>query len=124
MGRFSIFIVEDNSLYTYFLNESLQECGNFNITTFDNAEKCLLSLDENPDMIILDYFLEKGMNGKDAFTSIQQKHPEVPVVVLSAQSDVQVAADLVQAGVYEYIEKRDDQFLYKLKNAILNISHK
>lgn len=121
MGRFSIYIVEDSDLYAYFLNESLKEYGNFNISTFENPEKCIQCLDDKPNMIILDYSFEKGMNGKDAYYTIRERHPEVPVVVLSAQQDVQVAADLVQAGVYEYIEKRDQELFTKLRNVILTL---
>ncbi|MCW3076914.1 MAG: hypothetical protein JWO32_1523 [Bacteroidetes bacterium] len=123
-GRVSIFIVEDNSLYTYFLNETLKEEGDFNITTFETAQQCLDSLNEKPDLIVLDYYLEKGITGMDTFKQIHAKNPKLPVIILSSQDDVQIAADLLEAGVYEYIEKKDKQVVDKLKKAILEISHK
>jgi DNA-binding NtrC family response regulator len=122
--RFTIFIVEDNAFYTFFLNEVLKEHGNFNITTFENAENCLEVLDTQPDLIIQDYFLNNGMNGWDAFRTIHRKYPKLPVIVLTGQSDVQVAADFVEAGVYDYIEKKDKEAIRKLKDAILRINYK
>ena len=121
---FTIFIVEDNSFYTFFLNEFLREHGNFNITTFESAELCMNEMDTRPDLVIQDYFLESGMNGADAFRIMRKKYPRVPVIMLSGQKDVQVAADLVSEGVYGYIEKRDMQAMNKLKTAILELSNK
>jgi len=59
--RVSVFLVEDNSLYSFFLNETLKEEGDFLITTFDTAKKCLDALDEKPDIIVLDFYLENGI---------------------------------------------------------------
>lgn len=124
-GRVSVFIVEDNPLYTYFLNEALKEEGEFNITTFETARQCIDALkDSKPDVIVLDYFLENGLTGLEIFKEIHEKYPRLPVIVLSAQEDVQVAADLMEAGVHEYLQKKDKDVVEKLKKAILHIAHK
>jgi two-component system, OmpR family, response regulator len=125
MGRnckTNIFIVEDNAMYTFFLNEVLKEEGNFNITTFATAEECLNEADVKPDIIILDYFLEGAMTGTEFFSAIQKKYPGINVIVLSGQKNVQVAAELIEAGVSEYIEKKDPEAIQKLKYAILKLS--
>jgi DNA-binding NtrC family response regulator len=122
MGRFSVFIVEDNFLYTYFLNEVLKEEGHFNITTFETAEKCVAALDEKPDVVILDYMLPGGTNGLDVVKEIHSKKPKLPVIILSSQQDVQIAGDLIEAGAYEYIEKKDEKAVEKLKDAIIRVS--
>jgi DNA-binding NtrC family response regulator len=120
-GRTSIFIVEDNSLYSYYLNEILKEEGNYRITTFETAEECIKALDTKPDLVILDYYLNKGMNGMDFFGIVHEKYPKIPVIILSNQENVQMAVDLLEAGVFEYIEKKDKQAMDKLKDAILRI---
>jgi DNA-binding NtrC family response regulator len=119
---FTIFIVEDNLFYTFFLNEFLKDYGNFSITTFENAENCMNEMDTQPDVVIQDYLLGNGMNGGDAFHAMRKKYPGIPVIMLSAQKDVQVAVDLLQEGLYTYIEKKDRQAFDKLKEAILTIS--
>jgi len=120
-GRTSIFIVEDNSLYSYYLNETLKEEGNYRITTFETAEECIKALDTKPDVVILDYYLNKGMNGMDFFNIVHEKYPKIPVIILSNQENVQMAVDLLEAGVFEYIEKKDPEAIQKLKDAILKI---
>ncbi|MCE3226974.1 MAG: regulator [Bacteroidetes bacterium] len=121
MTRFSIFIVEDSDLYTYFLNEALKDEGHFNVTSYETAEKCIAALDEQPDVVILDYLLP-GTNGLEVLKRIHEKKPKLAVIILTNQPDVQVAGDLMEAGAYEYIEKKDKKAVEKLREAIMSVS--
>ena len=47
MGQNKIFIVEDNFAYSYVLEQTLKEHGNFKITTFSSAEECIQMLENN-----------------------------------------------------------------------------
>jgi DNA-binding NtrC family response regulator len=120
IGQIKIYIVEDNFMYSFVLEEMLKEHGVFKVTSFASAEECIEILDNNPDLIILDYNLE-GMNGLDAFKIIHAKKPKIPVIILSGQSDVQVTADLLKMGAFDYIEKKDkEKTMTKIQNAVLN----
>ena len=124
-SQIRLFIVEDNFLYSYMLETTLKECGNFKITSFTTAEECIEMLRNKPDLIILDYHLNGGMNGLEAFQIIHQKNPRVPVIILSSQTDVQVAADILHKGAFDYIEKKDNiKALEKLKASILKVTMK
>lgn len=109
LGQTRIFIIEDNFIYSYVLEEMLKEYGNFKITSFTSGEKCIEELNNNPALIILDYNLDKGMNGLETFKIIHLRKPEIPVIILSSQTDVQIVADLLKLGVFDYIEKRDKE---------------
>jgi len=58
----------------------------------------------------------------DAFKIIHAKFPKLPVIILSSQENVQQAADLMEAGAYDYIQKKDKNVVEKLKNAMLEVS--
>jgi two-component system, OmpR family, response regulator len=109
VGQTSLFIVEDNFMYSYLLEAMLKEYGNFKITTLTSGEDCIEMLENNPKLIILDYNLEKGLNGLDTFKIIHSRKPKIPVIIISSQTDVQVVADLLKLGVFDYIEKKDKQ---------------
>ena len=93
-----IFIVEDNFMYSYILEEMLKEENNYKITTFSTGEGCVEMLQNNPDLIILDYNLEGAMNGMDTFKMISSMKPKIPVIILSSQTDIQIATDLLKMG--------------------------
>jgi CheY-like chemotaxis protein len=124
LNNYKIFIAEDNFLSAHVLEEMLEGMGNFKIISFTSTEECMQILGHNPDLIILDYHFLNGektangmhsMNGMAALERIKQQQPGIPVIILAAQQDVQVAADLLKGGAYDYIEKRDrDRAMEKL----------
>lgn len=125
LSQIRIFSVEDSFVYSYVLEQTLIEHGNFKITTFTSGEECIDALSRSiPDIIILDYNLEKGMNGLEVLRQIR-KRTRIPVIVLSSQPDVQVAADFLKEGATDYIQKKsNDQAMEKLQNAILQALNK
>lgn len=119
-GQAKIFLVEDNFMYSYVLDSVLKDYGNFVITTFETGEACLQLLSNNPDLVILDYNLGKGMNGMETLKAIKAQKPKTPVIILSNQDDIQVAADLLHAGAYDYIQKKNQkEAIEKLTNSVV-----
>lgn len=119
-GEISLFIVEDNFTYSFVLEQTLKEYGPFKITTFATAEECIGLLDNNPDVVILDYQLGKGMNGLEALKIIHARKPKIPVIILSVQKDIGVEAELLENGAYDYIEKKNHKIAVgKLEKTIL-----
>ena len=107
-----VFIVEDNQVYSLMLKNALKEKGNFEITTILTGEYCLNMLDKNPQVIILDHLLAPpddilgpGISGLEVMRQIHKKMPNLPVIILSNQTDTQIATDYWQAGVFDYMEK-------------------
>ena len=100
----NVFLVEDSQAYSVMLDYKLQDIANYRFTIFESAEEVFENLYLNPDCIILDYYLP-GMNGLDALKHIKSKQPNIPVIVLTSQEDVQVALDVIKAGAAEYISK-------------------
>jgi len=120
-GQKSIFIIEDNFMYAYFLRTALGEYGNFRVTAFSSAEEAIAMLgNNNPDLVIMDYNLNQEMNGLDLFNHIHDQKPKLPVIVLSGQADVGIAAEFLRLGAFEYIEKKNkDAAMQKLQTAVL-----
>lgn len=57
-----------------------------------------------PDCIVTDISMPEA-SGLDLLDSIQRKHPEIPVIVMTAYSSVQQAVEAMQKGAFEYIVK-------------------
>ncbi len=73
-------------------------------------------LERRPDVILLDLRLP-GTQGWDVLRHIRTLEAEVPVIIVSANSDVQLARDLLTVGVFDYLTKPID--LSYLQKAVI-----
>jgi DNA-binding NtrC family response regulator len=117
-----IFIVEDDDMHSLMMDYVLSNESTAHITKFKSGEDCIKHLYMNPDVVILDYGLP-GINGIDTFKEIQKHDPDIPVIVITGNTDNAVARKFLDAGVYDYIRKEDDAFEHvgKITDKILNV---
>ncbi|ACL04664.1 diguanylate cyclase [Desulfatibacillum aliphaticivorans] len=59
---------------------------------------------QDPDLVLLDFYLSDG-TGLDFLAEMEKAGEDAPVVVISGQGDEMVAAQMIQAGAFDYISK-------------------
>ncbi len=116
--KYKVFIVEDNTLYAQVLKKKLVE-NQYQVKVFYNGKDCIANLDDQPDVITLDYTLP-DMTGHEVLMEIQEKQPDAHVIIISAQESISTAIELMKNGAYDYIMKAPDT-REKLTNIIKNI---
>ena len=87
---------------------------------FSNAESALDAIEvEVPDVIVSDLRLP-GMDGQRMLRETHRRHPELPVVIMTAYSDLKSAVTSYQSGAFEYLPKPFDldQAIATVKRAI------
>ncbi|CAN0509791.1 unnamed protein product, partial [Discosporangium mesarthrocarpum] len=62
---------------------------------------------ESPDAIISDIRMP-GMNGLELLSTIQDQHPDLPVIIMTAHSDLESAVASYSRGAFEYLPKPFD----------------
>ena len=91
---------------------------------FSAGEQCLQNLDENPNVVILDYYLDrvdkKAQNGIAILKQIKEKLPNTDVIMLSGQDKIEVAIETMKNGAFDYVVKNESSFV-RTENAVLNI---
>lgn len=102
-----IFIVEDNPDYAELMKFQLRRFAESRLQHFESGEAVLDHLDDDPDLIFLDIVLP-GQNGLETLRQILHRRPEMPVVMVSAQTDVNVALEAMRLGAYDYVTKGHD----------------
>lgn len=117
--KLNLFVVDDVEFYAKLIEVKLQQSGFKNIKIFHNGEEVVAALKkENPDCIILDHILsENGLNGKDVLNYTNYNNPYTNVIILSGQEDVEVAANMMKQGAYDYIIKNEMAF-FNLGNTL------
>lgn len=114
---FSVYIVEDNDWYNKLLVHSVSLNPDIDIRSFQNGSDFLKNLEERPNVVTLDYRLP-DFTGRDLLEKIKNFDPSIEVIVISEQSDIETALDLLRAGAYDYLVKSDD-----IKQRLLNCIH-
>ena len=109
-----IFIVDDDAMLSEALTDYLTRKVPHNITSFSTGEDCLLHIAEEPDVIILDYYLnavdKNAANGMEILQTIKSNFPQIQVIMLSSQERYGLAMQTIQKGAEEYVIKDKDAF--------------
>lgn len=116
-----IFIVDDEDSILKMLTHWVKNQWGYNTKTFITGAEALNSLNENPDLILLDIMLP-DINGNEVLSRIKQKDANLPVIMLSAQGSVEVALESIRLGAFDYFPKPIDKNRLEpaIRNAIKN----
>ena len=110
----SIFIVDDDVMLTEALRDYLTRTVAHKVSVFPTGEDCFKHLDESPDIVILDYFLntvqQDAANGMEILQTIKKNYPNIHVIMLSNQERYAVAMQTIQKGAEQYVIKDKDAF--------------
>jgi DNA-binding NtrC family response regulator len=116
-----IFLVDDDALFLKSLEIEFDNYSKVTIKKYSTGEKCLEHIDQQPDLIVLDFYLnsidEKAMNGLETLDKIKAINPNIPVIMLSSQDSIDIAVDCMKHNAYDYIVKSETAF-FRLQKAI------
>lgn len=94
------------------------------LKVFPVGETCLMELHKNPDVIIIDYFLDSkyydAETGLEIVKQIRLEKPEMNIIVLSAQEDIEVVLEAVKKYNCSYV-KKDENAFGKVEEIVLDI---
>jgi DNA-binding NtrC family response regulator len=116
---FRIFVVEDDDWYNKLLVHNLSLNPDYEVQSFRTGKDCLNKLNDAPDAVTLDYRLP-DMDGADVLKKIKEENPDIQVIIISGQEDIDVVVELLKAGAYDYIVKTND-IRQRLLNTVHNI---
>lgn len=107
MRPFTIFIVEDDPWFGELLEYHLSLNPDNIVERFERGQDLLKNMHRKPDMITLDIRLP-DYSGTKLYEQIRQQNADVSVVIISAQENVALAAELFRKGVTDYLVKDDN----------------
>jgi two-component system nitrogen regulation response regulator GlnG len=103
----NVWLVDDDASIRWVLEKALRQ-GGMSPTAFDHADTALAALRrDRPDVLITDVRMP-GRSGLELLTEIRGSQPELPVIVMTAHSDLDSAVAAYQGGAFEYLPKPFD----------------
>ncbi len=123
-----VWIIDDDRSIRWVLEKTLKR-AEINNLSFENAEDIIYKLEhcnilEKPDIIISDIRMP-GLDGITLMEKIKQTCPELPVIIMTAHSDLDSAVSAYEGGAFEYLTKPfDTDEALDLVQRALKFSHR
>ena len=102
-----VWVVDDDQSVRWVLDKALHQAG-MEVRSFERAEHVLDAIQtETPDVLITDVRMP-GMTGIALLERLHEKAPSLPIIVITAHSDLANAVAAYQGGAFEYLPKPFD----------------
>jgi len=125
-NKILLFLVDDDALFLKSLEIEFADNTQSVLKTYATGELCLENISQNPDVVILDYYLnsidKNAINGLETLDRIKKANQAIPVVMLSSQDKIEVAVNCMKHQAFDYIVKSETAFI-RLQKTITTIFH-
>ena len=102
-----VWIVDDDRSIRWVFEKALSREG-IEYRSFASAREALDALASGPPQVLISDIRMPGQSGIELLQQVKEKHPAVPVIVMTAYSDLESAVAAFQGGAYEYLPKPFD----------------
>ncbi|HTP70900.1 MAG TPA: nitrogen regulation protein NR(I), partial [Burkholderiaceae bacterium] len=102
-----IWVADDDQSIRFVLERALTR-EQFNVRTFSNPRDVLSALETDAPQVLVSDIRMPGGSGLDLLNKVKQQHPGLPVIVMTAYSDLDSAVSAFQGGAFEYLPKPFD----------------
>lgn len=102
-----IWIVDDDQSIRWVLEKSLEKAGHTS-RSFECAEDLLKKLEDAQPRVIVTDIRMPGMSGIELLDILHNNHPHIPIVIMTAYSDLDSAVSAYEGGAFEYLPKPFD----------------
>ena len=118
-----ILIVDDEADIRELVAGILQDEGYGTRTARDSDEALSAVVARQPNLVFLDIWLQGSrLDGLQLLDSLKQKHPELPIVMISGHGNIETAVSAIKRGAEDFIEKpfKADRLMLAAERAVKN----
>jgi len=102
-----VWIIDDDRSIRWVLEKALQQAG-MDTVCFESGDAALKQFEnDKPDVVVSDIRMP-GVDGLALLSNLNQQYPEMPVIIMTAHSDLDSAVAAYQGGAFEYLPKPFD----------------
>ncbi|MAG76562.1 MAG: nitrogen regulation protein NR(I) [Colwelliaceae bacterium] len=102
-----VWIVDDDSSIRWVLEKAFKN-AQISSASFENPNNLLTALDHGQPEVIISDIRMPHMDGMTLLGKINQQFPDIPVIIMTAHSDLDSAVNAYQGGAFEYLPKPFD----------------
>src|SRR5512141_730830 len=102
-----IWIVDDDQSIRFVLEKALAR-EDLAVRSFSSPREVLKALDDDAPQVLVSDIRMPGGSGIELLTKVKERHPGLPVIIMTAYSDLDSAVSAFQGGAFEYLPKPFD----------------
>jgi two-component system, NtrC family, nitrogen regulation response regulator GlnG len=102
-----VWIIDDDRSIRWVLEKALER-EKIPYASFASADEAILELEHTTPQIVLSDIRMPGTSGLDLLKTLQERFPHLPVIIMTAYSDLESAVSSFQGGAFEYLPKPFD----------------
>lgn len=102
-----VWVVDDDHAIRWVLSRALSKAG-IECRLFEEAESILKALEDSAPMVLVSDIRMPGVSGVDLLARVKARMPNLPVIIMTAYSDLESAVSAFQGGAFEYLAKPFD----------------
>ncbi|HZT54739.1 MAG TPA: sigma 54-interacting transcriptional regulator, partial [Burkholderiaceae bacterium] len=102
-----IWIVDDDQSIRFVLEKALAR-EDFAVRSFTNSRDVLKALDDDEPQVLVSDIRMPGGSGIELLAKVRERMPALPVIIMTAYSDLDSAVSAFQGGAFEYLPKPFD----------------
>jgi two-component system nitrogen regulation response regulator GlnG len=102
-----VWVIDDDRSIRWVFEKALGREG-IPFKTFAAAQEALAELEREAPQVLVSDIRMPGASGLELLQSVKRKHPQLPVIIMTAYSDLESAVAAFQGGAFEYLAKPFD----------------
>jgi two-component system nitrogen regulation response regulator GlnG len=102
-----VWIIDDDRSIRWVLEKSLAR-ANIEFESFQSADEAQRALSHDVPQVVVSDIRMPGISGLDFLQTLHERHPLIPVIIMTAYSDLESAVSAFQGGAFEYLPKPFD----------------
>ncbi|WP_163835983.1 nitrogen regulation protein NR(I) [Spartinivicinus ruber] len=105
--RDSVWIIDDDRSIRWVLEKALHQ-AQIESLSFESGNNILTKLEQQQPQVIISDIRMPGIDGLSLLQKLQSQYPKIPVIIMTAHSDLDSAVSSYQGGAFEYLPKPFD----------------
>ncbi|MGH8502976.1 MAG: nitrogen regulation protein NR(I) [Gammaproteobacteria bacterium] len=102
-----VWVIDDDSSIRWVLERALRK-ANIDVRSFESARDALQALRrDSPHAVITDVRMP-GIDGMELLSQVKREHPDLPVIIMTAHSDLDSTVSAYREGAFDYLPKPFD----------------
>jgi len=102
-----VWVIDDDRSIRWVFEKALSREG-IPFKTFGVAQEALAELEHDAPQVLVSDIRMPGTSGLELLQNVKEKHPQLPVIIMTAYSDLESAVAAFQGGAFEYLPKPFD----------------